>query len=66
MDMEYDIYCCDCKEICKPIKESFNYSGTHCTYGLSGTHYTGRYVSDCCGADICELTELEEESGQAS
>ena len=52
--MENDWKCSDCGSPCKAVKESFDYSGTHCTHGRSGTHYTGRLISDCCGADVEE------------
>jgi len=44
--------CPECKEPCKSVEETFDYAGTHCTNGESGTHRTGNYVSDCCGADL--------------
>ena len=44
-------YCCECGEECKIVEETFDYAGTHCTNGVSGTHHTGVYVSDCCSAD---------------
>ena len=51
-----DVICADCNEVCKLVEETFDYAGTHCTYGKSGTHHTGVYVSDCCGADWYEDT----------
>ena len=53
--------CEDCKEPCKPVEETFDYAGTHCTYGNSGTHHTGHYVSDCCLAELIDESEVEEE-----
>ncbi len=47
-------YCIECGHECKPEEECFYYAGTHCTNGKSGTHYTGTYVSDCCGAEVRE------------
>ncbi len=47
--------CSECGDICKLVEETFDYAGTHCTHGNSGTHKTGRWLSDCC------LAEQEEE-----
>ncbi len=49
--------CPDCGEPCRvvPLRNEFDYAGTHCTYGRPGTHYPagwGSPVSDCCEADI--------------
>lgn len=44
--------CTDCGEECKPVEETFQYPGTHCTNGKPGIHHTGHYVSDCCGAEV--------------
>jgi len=57
-----DFICCDCEDECELEKESFHYSGTHCTNGNDGIHYTGFYISECCGADYkdkeqCSLCE---------
>lgn len=49
-----DTFCTDCGQPCETVRESFDYAGTHCTGGKSGTHYTGRIVSDCCGADVSD------------
>lgn len=45
--------CPACKKLCKiiPLRNEFDYSGSHVTHGLSGTHYPenfGNPVSDCC------------------
>jgi hypothetical protein len=45
--------CPECKELCKvvPLKNDFNYAGTHCTHSLEGTYYPDSYgdpVSNCC------------------
>ncbi len=40
--------CASCSEPCSIVEETFDYSGTHCTHGQSGTHHTGVYKSDCC------------------
>lgn len=45
-------YCAECGEPCTPVEETFDYAGSHCTYGRSGTHRTGYWVSDCCLADL--------------
>ena len=42
--------CTDCNEECSVVEETFDYPGTYCNYGHSGTHRTGVYVSSCCGA----------------
>ena len=47
--------CSDCGEKCTVVEETFDYSGTHCTFGKSGTHHTGIYASGCCGADYEEV-----------
>ena len=49
--------CPECGEQCEviPLNNAFDYSGTHCTGGRSGTHYPDDYgspVSDCCEAPI--------------
>lgn len=46
------IRCTECGKECNAIEETFDYSGTHCTFGMSGTHHTGHYVSDCCSAEV--------------
>ena len=44
-----DIFICDsCGKECKPIEDTFSYTGTHCTHGRSGTEKTGDILSDCC------------------
>lgn len=52
--------CTDCGEECKAVEETFDYAGTHCTYGVAGTHHTGHYVSDCCGAEVEWVLDDEE------
>ena len=49
---DQDFYCSECGELCEIYAESFDYSGTHCTFGKSGTHYTGVTLSKCCDADV--------------
>lgn len=49
--------CPACGEPCAivPLLNDFDYSGTHCTGGRSGTHYPdgwGSPVSDCCEASM--------------
>jgi hypothetical protein len=49
--------CPECGEPCYivPLDNSFDYSGTHCTHGRSGTHRPDGYgspVSDCCEVPI--------------
>ena len=53
------LVCTDCLHVCGEQEETFDYSGTHCTNGKSGTHHTGHYVSDCCGAETVELRDFE-------
>ena len=45
--------CPECGELCRIIAldNAFDYAGTHCTGGRSGTHYPdsfGNPVTDCC------------------
>lgn len=52
-----DFLCPSCNKPCTIIAldNSFSYSGTHCTGGLSGIHYPSGYgspVTDCCEADV--------------
>ena len=54
MKDEVKTKCSECGDECQVIEETFDYSGTHCNHGNSGTHHTGHYVSKCC------LAELEE------
>jgi len=53
--------CSECGDECKRVEETFDYSGTHCNNGISGTHHTGVYVSDCCSS---EYHEAEDEGNQ--
>ena len=55
--------CPECGEECQVIEidDSFDYSGTHCTGGMSGTHNVPvYYASDCCEA-LIEDYEHEED-----
>ena len=46
----FDNYACEaCGELCEVVEESFDYAGTHCNHGNSGTHKTGKLESKCCG-----------------
>ena len=57
-----DYYRCnECGGPCGIVEETFDYSGTHCNSGISGTHHTGVYVSDCC---LTEYHEAEDEGNQ--
>ncbi len=52
-----DFVCPECEEYCHiiPLDNSFDYSGTHCTHGLSGTEYPPDYgipVTDCCEVQV--------------
>lgn len=54
--------CPKCGELCKiiPLRNEFDYAGSHATHGLSGTHYPDSWGSpscDCCSAIIEELIE---------
>ena len=62
--MNTKFICDDCKEECGVVEETFDYSGTHCTYGKGGTHHTGNYVSDCCLSEFSEglLKSIEKEN----
>ena len=39
--------------------DSFDYAGTHCTGGQSGTHE----LPDYCQAESCEIQSIEDEDG---
>lgn len=45
-------HCSSCSEACETVEETFDYSGTHCSHGKSGTHHTGNYISKCCLAEL--------------
>ena len=47
--------CTNCKKKCSTVEETFDYAGTHCTNGNSGTHHTSHYVSDCCLEEIEDM-----------
>ena len=49
-ETEKDYKCNNCGESCSIVEEVFDYAGSHCTNGEAGTHRTGEYYSDCCGA----------------
>ena len=54
-----DTICGECKQPCKIVglRNEFDYAGTHCSFGNTGTHYPSGYgdpVSDCCDADILD------------
>ncbi len=44
--------CENCGDECNPEKEEYLYLGAHCNYGKAGSKFTGRYVSDCCNAEM--------------
>ena len=46
--------CSQCREECEIEREAIHYSGTHCTYGKDGVHYTGFWESTCCGGEYGE------------
>jgi len=49
-----DYICTECGEPCELVEETFDYAGTHCTFGKPGTHHTGVWVSECCLADYID------------
>ena len=56
--------CEDCGEVCEVVEVAFDYAGTHCNHGKSGTHKTGEYETKCCSAGFeegvsCESCEVE-------
>ena len=51
--------CTNCKKKCKRVEQTFNYAGTHCTNGNSGTYHTGHYISDCCLEEVEDSDESE-------
>lgn len=58
-DTPADCFCTQCGERCNIIalENEFDYGGTHCTNGQSGTHYPpgwGDPVSDCCEEDTTD------------
>jgi len=57
--MNKDYICANCGEPCGIVEETFDYAGTHCTNGNSGTHHTGIYVSDCCLDEVDEKLLLD-------
>lgn len=58
------LVCSDCGCECSAVEETFDYAGSHCTHGRSGTHHTGHYVSACCLADIEEVLYGEDETSR--
>jgi len=54
-DLFREVKCSECGEKCELVEETFDYAGTHCTFGRNGIHHTGLYVSDCCFADYEEI-----------
>ena len=58
--------CSACNQPCTVVAldNSFDYAGTHCTYGRAGTHRPEGYgapVSDCCEADCTDNDGAEYE-----
>lgn len=51
--------CKGCGEECilVMVDESFDYAGTHCTGGGSGTHIVRYPGSSCCGEEVEDLEE---------
>jgi len=52
--------CEECKDTCEVVEETFDYNGAHCNNGISGTHHTGSYVSDCCLSSYKEIEDGNE------
>ena len=55
--------CPECGEECQvtAINDNFDYSGTHCTGGISGTHNVEiYYASDCCEVEIEDYEPTQE------
>lgn len=53
------VKCPSCNEVMEavPLRNEFDYAGTHCTYGQSGVHYPsdwGTPVSQCCSQYVGE------------
>lgn len=55
IDEGFEYLCKECLEGCEVFEDSFDYSGTHCSNGASGTHHTGFYQSRCCHASYEEI-----------
>ena len=53
-DKDIAFICEECGEPCESIEDVIDFSGTHCTNGIGGTHRTGEYSSSCCGAECSE------------
>jgi DNA-directed RNA polymerase subunit RPC12/RpoP len=51
-DVQATYRCLQCGGICEIVEESVDYTGTHCTNGNAGTHYTGDCYSLCCLSDF--------------
>ena len=54
MPADYEFKCDSCGDACELVEETFDYAGTHCTGGASGTHKTGVWLSKCCLADYSD------------
>lgn len=57
-------FCTDCNRWCETYREdaSFDYAGTHCTFGVSGTHHEyGDELSECCDAPVKDYNEDSED-----
>lgn len=51
-DLDKIYICLECGEQCQVEEETFDYAGTHCTGGRSGTFHTGVFLSRCCSAPV--------------
>lgn len=59
--------CPKCGELCKiiPLRNEFDYTGTHCTHGLPETHYPDNWGDpscDACGATIKDFDWMSDEN----
>lgn len=62
------MYCTECKKYVSSGEDtyiedlSFDYAGTHCTFGRRGTHHQlGDEKSICCDADVVDYLEDEDD-----
>ncbi len=49
-----EIKCPHCHKLIEPVYEdlSFDYAGTHCTYGQSGTYHDGYWYCPKCDEEL--------------
>ena len=54
--------CPECKDRSAkiiPDLNDFDYSGTHCSHGLSGTHFPAGWGAPICSACGCDIEDAE-------